>query len=85
MATTPPDWLTSRNGGLTPGLRADVMLVTLDGHPHYRLDALPAKGKFTCAVIQANNGKRLDGQLEYPTLDAALAGGLEELRAKLGW
>ena len=26
-----------------------------------------------------------DGGAEYPTRDAALAGGLEELRAKLGW
>ena len=82
---TVPDWLKTRDGGLAQGLKEDVLLVTLNGHPHYRLDALPAKGKFTCAIIQTNNGRRLDDGIEYSTRDAALAGGLEELRAKLGW
>jgi hypothetical protein len=59
--------------------------VTLDGTPQYRLDALPAKGRFTCAVVQTNNGKRLDGGKDYATREAALAGGLEELRERLGW
>ena len=82
---TAPDWLKTRDGGLAQGLNENVLLVTLSGHPEYRLDAVPAKGKLTCAVIQTNNGRRLDGGAEYPTRDAALAGGLEELRAKLGW
>jgi hypothetical protein len=82
---TAPDWLTTRDGALAHGLNENVLLVTLNGHPQYRLDALPAKGKHTCAIIQTNNGRRLDGGIEYPTRDAALAGGLEELRAKLGW
>ena len=82
---TAPDWLTTRDGGLAQGLKEDVLLVTLNGHPQYRLDALPAKGKYTCAVVQTNNGQRLDGGKEYPTQEAAWAGGLEELRAKLGW
>ncbi|HVK13825.1 MAG TPA: hypothetical protein VM597_34100 [Gemmataceae bacterium] len=82
---TVPDWLKTRDGGLTQGLKDDVLLVTLNGHPQYRLDALPAKGKYTCAVVQTTNGRRLDGGIEYPTRDAALAGGLEELRSNLGW
>jgi hypothetical protein len=82
---TAPDWLTARNGALTQGLGPNTMLVTLDGHPQWRLDALPAKGQFTCAVLQTNNGRRLDEGKNYPTRDAALAGGLDELRAKLGW
>ena len=82
---TAPDWLMSRNGGLAKGLSDKVLLVTLDGHPQWRLDVLPARGRFTCAVIQTNNGKRLDGGKEYATRDAALAGGLDELRAHLGW
>lgn len=82
---TAPDWLTSRNGGLTPGLKPSTLVVLLNGRPQYRLDALPAKGKYTCAVFQGNNGKRLDGGQEYPSLDAALTGGLEELRNRLGW
>ena len=82
---TAPDWLTARNGGLRPGLADNVVLVILDGHPQWRLDALPARGKYTVAVVQTNNGKRLDEGKEYPTREAALAGGLEELRARLGW
>jgi hypothetical protein len=82
---TAPDWLAARRGGLANGLSDSVLLVTLDGHPQWRLDALPARGTFTVAVVQTNNGKRLDGGNAYPTRDAALAGGLEELRARLGW
>jgi len=82
---TAPDWLSARNGGLANGLSDRTVLVTLDGEPMWRLDAVPAKGKYTCAVLQTNNGKRLDEGKEYPTREAALAGGLEELRAKLGW
>lgn len=82
---TVPDWLSTRDGDLAKGLSDRTLLVTLNGHPQWRLDAVPAKGKFTCAVLQTNNGKRLDGGKEYPTQEAALAGGLEELRAKLGW
>jgi hypothetical protein len=82
---TVPDWLKTRDGALAPGIRDTVLLVTLSGHPQYRLDALPAKGKYTCAVVQTNNGRRLDDGIGYPTSGAALAGGLEELRTKLGW
>jgi hypothetical protein len=82
---TAPDWLSARSGGLAKGLSDRTVLVTLDGEPMWRLDAVPAKGKYTCAVLQTNNGKRLDEGKEYPTREAALAGGLEELRAKLGW
>jgi len=82
---TAPDWLTARNGGLRNGLTDSVLFVTLDGEPQWRLDALPARGCFTCAVIQTNNGKRLDGGKEYPTKEASLTGGLDELRTHLGW
>jgi hypothetical protein len=82
---TAPDWLTARDGGLENGLSDNVRFVTLDGEPQWRLDALPARGRFTCAVIQTNNGKRLDGGKEYSSKEAALAGGLDELRAHLGW
>ena len=82
---TAPDWLTARGGGLTKGLADNVLLVTLDGEPQYRLDALPARGRYTVAVVQTNNGRRLDGGNDYPTGEAALVGGLAELREKLGW
>jgi len=82
---TAPDWLTARAGALAKGLSDRTVLVTLNGHPQWRLDAVPARGKFSCAVLQTNNGQRLDAGKEYPTREAALAGGLEELRARLGW
>ncbi len=82
---TAPDWLTARNAGLAKGLKDGTLIVMLNCQPQWRLDAVPAKGKFTCVVLQTNNGKRLDAGKEYPTQEAAWAGGLEELRAKLGW
>ncbi len=80
-----PEWLTKRDGSLKPGLNAQTWLLTLGGHPLYRLFATTAQGQFTCVVTQSNNGKRLDGAKLYATNDAALIGGLEELRETLGW
>lgn len=80
-----PDWLSRHDGALKPGLNAQTWLVTFNGHPLYRLFATTAKGQFTCAVTQANNGQRVDGGKEYPSIDAALTGGLNELRERLGW
>jgi hypothetical protein len=87
VTTTPaaPDWLTLRSGSLKPGIRDHILLVMVGDQPQYRLEARPAAGQYTCAVTQANNGKRLDAGAKYPTRDAALAGGLDELRAALGW
>jgi hypothetical protein len=82
---TVPDWLKIRDGGLVKGLNDRTWLVGTGGAPNYRIEVLPAKGQFTCAILQTNNGKRLDEGKVYPTSDAALAGGLEELRGKLGW
>lgn len=82
---TAPDWLAARDGGLAKGLNDRTVLVTVNGNPMWRLDAVPSKGQFTCAVLQTNSGRRLDEGKGYPTRDAALAGGLEELRIKLGW
>lgn len=82
---TVPEWLAIRSGALAKGLHAHTWLVTMNGHPQFKLVAVPAKGKFTCAISQTNNGKRLDAGREYANSDEALAQGLEELRAKLGW
>ena len=85
MATA-PDWLTKRDGSLTPGIRDGIVFVVLSGQPQYRLDVRPAAGKHVCAVTQTVNGRRLDdGATTYPTADAAVAGGLDQLREKLGW
>jgi len=82
---TVPDWLTKHDGALKLGLRDSVQFVIIDGVPQYKLEARPAAGSFICAVVQSNNGKRLDDATAYPTLAAALVGGLDQLRAKLGW
>jgi hypothetical protein len=80
-----PEWLARRGGALSPGLNEQTWMVTLDGHPQYRLFATPASGVLTCAIHQTNNGQRLDAGKNYPTVEAALAGGLDELRERLGW
>ena len=82
---TTPDWLTKREGNLREGPNSSTYMVVLNGHPQYRLVAVPATGKFSCVVTQSNNGKRLDEGVNYPSLNEALQGGLEELRKKLGW
>ena len=82
---TAPEWLTMRDGGLVNGANGTIMFVTLDSHAQWRLDVVTAKGKFTCAVLQTNSGKRLDAGKEYESRETALAGGLEELRTRLGW
>jgi hypothetical protein len=80
-----PEWLTRREGALKPGPNAETWIVTMNGHPAYRLSVTPANGQSTCVITQTNNGKRQDGGKLYAGMDVALAGGLEELRDKLGW
>jgi len=80
-----PEWLKHRDGALKPGIRESVVLVMLGGQPQYRLECRPAVGKYACDVLQTVNGKRLDDGTTYATEAAALTGGLEQLRGKLGW
>jgi hypothetical protein len=81
-----PEWLARRDGGLKPGVREGSFFVMIGGAPQYKVEARPAAGKFTCAVQQSINGRRLDDPAAtYATADAAIAGGLEQLRAALGW
>ncbi len=85
LSATIPDWLTRHRGELRPGLSDATWLVLLDGEPQYKLSVAPAKGKFTCAVVETVNGKRIDKGIKYPDPGAALAGGVDELRQVLGW
>ncbi len=85
LTLSAPEWLARRQGALKPALNANTLVVTVNGEPLYRLFATPAAGQFTCVVTQTNNGKRLDAGKVYSSIDAALAGGLEELRERLGW
>ena len=86
-ATIPvPDWLKLHDGSLKQGVRPETTFVLVGGQPLYKLEVHPAEGKFACAVTQTVNGKRLDdAKANYATVDAALAGGLEQLRNVLGW
>ena len=79
-----PEWLTMRDGSLRPS--PQTLVVLIGGTPQYKVEARPAAGTFVATVQQSNNGKRMgEVALGYPTADAALAGGLEQLRAALGW
>ena len=83
---TAPEWLLTRGGALRPGVRPETTYVMLEGNPLYKLDVRPAEGTFACAVSNTVNGKRLDdAKTTYPAAEAALAGGLEQLRTALGW
>jgi hypothetical protein len=83
---TAPDWLKLHDGTLKPGVQPNCLFVLIGGAPQYKVESRPAVGTFAAAVQQSNNGRRLDdGKLTYATADAALAGGLEQLRLALGW
>ena len=82
---TTPAWLQQRECSVRPDLNSSTCLVLMNGHPQYKLVAVPAKGKFTCVITQTNNGHRLDSEKTYRSLEETLNGGLEELREKLGW
>jgi hypothetical protein len=87
-ATTPsvPDWLALHSGSLKPGVRPETQFVLIGGQPLYKLEVRPASGKFSCAISNTVNGKRLDdAAATYPNSELAINGGLEQLRAKLGW
>jgi hypothetical protein len=85
MNISTPDWLSTRGARLGPAVNGNSFLVLFNGDPQYQLVVAPAKGKFTCAITQTNNGRRLDKGLVYPGADDALRGGLAELRELLGW
>ncbi|HLW68506.1 MAG TPA: hypothetical protein VKS79_24520 [Gemmataceae bacterium] len=86
MTTIPtPEWLSQRGGQIRPGISANTWLILLSNMQEYAAMVTPAAGKFTCAVTQRNNGKRLDKATVYPTAEAAVQGGLEELKQALGW
>ena len=82
---TVPDWLKLHDGGLKPGISDRTVYVLIGGEPQYRLDARPAGGKHVCDVVQTVNGRLLGDDTKYDTRDAALAGGLDALRNRLGW
>ncbi len=84
-AVSIPDWLSKRDGSLKPGVQPHAVFVLIGGAPQYKVEARPAAGKHIAAVQQTVNGRRLDDGTTYDTADAAVAGGLDQLRKALGW
>jgi len=81
-----PDWLARRRGQLERGVQPETRFVLVNGEPLYKLEVRPAVGRYTCTVTETANGRRLDdGAAIYPIFDEAIAGGLEQLRDRLGW
>ena len=85
MPASTPDWLSQRGAELRESKDRHSWLVYLGKEPQYLLLAVPVQGKYGCRITQTVNGKRLDGTDVYPTVEQALAGGLEQLRKALGW
>jgi hypothetical protein len=81
-----PEWLARRSGAIQRGVDRETRFVLVGGEPLYKLEVRPAVGRFTCAVTETANGRRLDdGGAIHGTFDEALAGGLERLKERLGW
>lgn len=80
-----PDWLQTRGGELRASKDGHSWTAYFAGLPQYLLEPLPAGGKFYCRVTHTINGKRLESNATYEGRDAALQGGLTELRNALGW
>jgi hypothetical protein len=85
MTVATPDWLAQRAVRVQQSKDGRSWLIYLNEEPQYLLMAVPVKGQFGCRITQTINGRRLDGGAVYPSIEAALQGGLEELRRALGW
>jgi hypothetical protein len=80
-----PDWLARHDGELRQAPDRRTWVVIIDGAPQYKLTPTPAAGRYTCMIVQTVNGKRLDKGQTYASADESVRGGLEELRAYVGW
>lgn len=80
-----PEWLSLHGGEVRLGKDALSAAVYFAGQLQYVLVPVPAKGKHACRVTETVNGRRLDSGVVYETRDAALQGGLEDVRQALGW
>lgn len=80
-----PEWLAKRGGSLREATDGRSWIVLLDQEPRYRLEPIPAAGKYSCAVTETVNGRRLEGGGTYASVEDAVLGGLEDLRKFVGW
>ena len=82
---TAPDWLIQRGGELKRATDDRTWYVLLGGQPQYSLVVVPVGGRYGTAIRQTINGQRIESTGVYPTPEAALGGGLDDLRKALGW
>ncbi len=85
MSVVAPDWLTSRGAELKSSRDGRSWTVYFGGQAQYLLEPLPSKGKYSCRVVQIVNGRRLDQGGVHDSRESALQGGLDDLKATLGW
>ena len=85
VITIAPEWLTTRGGELKASANGQSWSIAVGGNLLYVLTLAPAGGKFGCRVVQAHNGVRLDKGKVWATAGEATSGGLDDLRAALGW
>jgi hypothetical protein len=80
-----PDWLRQRGGELKLGSDQQTWYVVIGGRPLYDLMPMPAAGKLSCNIRQTNNGQPIECKGVHASADEALRGGLDDLKAHLGW
>lgn len=81
-----PEWLTRRDANLTLAPDGRTWLVMVSGTPQYKLVPTPADGKHGYAIVQTNNGRRIDqGKASFASNTDALNDGLVMLQKALGW
>jgi hypothetical protein len=85
MAVATPDWLTKHGGEVRASKDLRRYVVYFAKEPQYVVEVVPASGKFGTRVMQTINGRRVESNNVFPSVDEAVAGGLEDLRKHLGW
>lgn len=85
MSLTAPAWLVERAGDLKLASDQKTWFVLVGGEPNYSLRPIPVQGKIGCAIRQTINGRSIPSTTTFATETDAIRGGLEDLRAELGW
>jgi hypothetical protein len=85
MNVNVPDWLKRHGGGLKPASDGRSWFVMVGGEPEYTIVERPVANKFGAFIKQTNSGKPIDSKSTGTTPAEAVAAGLEDLRAHLGW
>ncbi|MFM7111087.1 MAG: hypothetical protein ACKO26_08080 [Planctomycetota bacterium] len=85
QAVSPPEWLASHNGTLTPSKDGKSWLVHVGGELVYVLALVPVQGRHGIKLMQTINGKLTPVDGAHGTPSQALEAGLAALRDKLGW